>query len=158
MVRHILTHRAPGFTSIGHAVLVVFFLLLNILFLFIHMDFASILPFAKRLGWYVLSFSQSLLSNLTRAKDGNRKHCIRYFSSSQEHPTSVPDSLFLRKTEHPPPSSRLHYGDLLASSWDIHLNRLHQDQNGHHAPGTRTDIRHHGRRRNVRSDDIRSPG
>ncbi|KAL5331823.1 hypothetical protein ACEPPN_001361 [Leptodophora sp. 'Broadleaf-Isolate-01'] len=55
MVRHILTHRAPGFTSIGHAVLVVFFLLLNILFLFIHMDFASILPFAKRLGWMAIA-------------------------------------------------------------------------------------------------------
>ncbi|PVH81985.1 hypothetical protein DL98DRAFT_621553 [Cadophora sp. DSE1049] len=54
MVRHILTHRVPGFTSIGHAVLVLFFLLLNILFLFIHMDYASILPFAKRLGWMAI--------------------------------------------------------------------------------------------------------
>ncbi|KAH7386341.1 ferric reductase NAD binding domain-containing protein [Cadophora sp. MPI-SDFR-AT-0126] len=54
MVRHILTHRVPGFTSIGHAVLMLLFLLLNILFLFIHMDYASILPFAKRLGWMAI--------------------------------------------------------------------------------------------------------
>lgn len=64
MVRHILTHRVPGFTSIGHAVLVLIFLLLNILFLFIHMDYASILPFAKRLGWYVL---QPFPSSLARS-------------------------------------------------------------------------------------------
>ncbi|KAK0111505.1 hypothetical protein ONS95_001860 [Cadophora gregata] len=54
MVRHILTHRVPGFTSIGHAVLVMIFLLLNILFLFIHMDYTTILPFAKRIGWMAI--------------------------------------------------------------------------------------------------------
>ncbi|CZT52732.1 related to ferric-chelate reductase [Rhynchosporium secalis] len=54
-VRHVLVQRIPGFTSIGHAFLVTIFILLNILSLFIDMDFTSILPFAKRLGWMAIS-------------------------------------------------------------------------------------------------------
>ncbi|KAL2065517.1 hypothetical protein VTL71DRAFT_3187 [Oculimacula yallundae] len=54
-VRSVLTHRVPGFTSIGHSVLVTLFILLNILFLFINMEFNSVIPFAKRLAWMAIS-------------------------------------------------------------------------------------------------------
>lgn len=60
MIRHVLTHRVPGFTSIGHAVLVAVFLAINIILTVTNMDWSSLTPIAKRLGWYVLTGTLSL--------------------------------------------------------------------------------------------------
>ncbi|KUJ14182.1 uncharacterized protein LY89DRAFT_589799 [Mollisia scopiformis] len=54
MIRHILTHRVPGFTSIGHAVLVLAFLAINVVLTVTNMTWSSLMPISKRLGWMTL--------------------------------------------------------------------------------------------------------
>lgn len=50
-IRHVLTHRLPGFTSIGHAVLVLVYVVINIVLTVTHMDWTNLMPISKRLGW-----------------------------------------------------------------------------------------------------------
>ncbi|KAE8443730.1 hypothetical protein EG329_001410 [Mollisiaceae sp. DMI_Dod_QoI] len=54
MIRHVLTHRLPGFTSVGHAVLVLAFLVINVVLTVTNIDWSSLLPISKRLGWMTL--------------------------------------------------------------------------------------------------------
>jgi hypothetical protein len=51
MVRHVLTHRVPGFTSIGHALLVMVYLGINIALTVTNIKWSSLMGIANRLGW-----------------------------------------------------------------------------------------------------------
>jgi len=51
MVRHVLTHRVPGFTSIGHALLVLVYLGINIALTVTNINWSSLMGIANRLGW-----------------------------------------------------------------------------------------------------------
>ncbi|KAF8851173.1 hypothetical protein BDZ45DRAFT_632015 [Acephala macrosclerotiorum] len=53
-IRHVLTHRVPGFTSIGHAVLVLVYVVINVVLTLTHMDWSNLMPISKRLGWMTL--------------------------------------------------------------------------------------------------------
>lgn len=55
MIRHVLTHRVPGFTSIGHALLITVFVAVNVAVTVTNMDWSSLIPISKRLGWYVVT-------------------------------------------------------------------------------------------------------
>jgi hypothetical protein len=54
-VRHVLTNRLPGFTSIGHALLVTVYLGINIALTLTNIKCSSLLGIANRLGWCVLN-------------------------------------------------------------------------------------------------------
>ncbi|KAK6580737.1 hypothetical protein PZA11_006973 [Diplocarpon coronariae] len=54
MARHVLIHRVPGFTSMGHAVLVTCYLTINIVCLFTNMQYDDLMPFSKRMGWMAI--------------------------------------------------------------------------------------------------------
>ena len=53
MVRHVLTHRAPGFASTGHALLFMVYLGINITLTVTNIDWSTLFGIGKRLGWYV---------------------------------------------------------------------------------------------------------
>lgn len=51
MVRHVLTHRVPGFTSNGHALLVTAYVGINIALTVTNIKWTSLMGIANRLGW-----------------------------------------------------------------------------------------------------------
>ncbi|CZR64086.1 related to ferric-chelate reductase [Phialocephala subalpina] len=53
-IRHVLTHRVPGFTSIGHAVVVLIYVVINVVLTLTYMDWSNLTPISKRLGWMTL--------------------------------------------------------------------------------------------------------
>jgi hypothetical protein len=51
MVRHVLTHRVPGFASTGHALLFMVYLGINIALAVTNIDWSTLFGIGKRLGW-----------------------------------------------------------------------------------------------------------
>lgn len=49
--RHFLNRRLPGFTSLGHACLVAVYLGINVILTVTNVDWSSLMPITKRLGW-----------------------------------------------------------------------------------------------------------
>ncbi|KAH8159973.1 hypothetical protein CIB48_g8276 [Xylaria polymorpha] len=50
-IRKISLKKLPGFTSVGHAILVTIFVALNVLFSFYHVDYSKVSNLASRFGW-----------------------------------------------------------------------------------------------------------
>ncbi|KAI0446223.1 ferric reductase NAD binding domain-containing protein [Xylaria telfairii] len=50
-IRKISLRKLPGFTSVGHAILVTIFVALNALFSFYHVDYSKVSNLASRFGW-----------------------------------------------------------------------------------------------------------
>jgi predicted ferric reductase len=62
LVRQVLNHPAYGFKSVGHLVVVLLYLGINIALIVTYVDYRTLIGPAKRCGWYALSSSNLLLS------------------------------------------------------------------------------------------------
>ncbi|VBB80535.1 Putative Ferric reductase transmembrane component [Podospora comata] len=54
LTRNLLVRKVPGFSSAGHAILVIVYLALNLMAMFIHVETNSLSNFAARFGWMAL--------------------------------------------------------------------------------------------------------